>query len=149
MKKSVLPISAALALLVLAGCQQKATVVGKWQGKSIELPPSTQSGEEAKMAELSKQMAEAFVKALEFEFKQDGTATMSAMGFSMNGKYTLAGNQVTFTPEAGQMIMGQKLESKDAKASTMTLSADGKQLVLEPQSPEQGKTILERKVEEK
>jgi hypothetical protein len=135
MKRQILPVSAALLLLALAGCQPKASVVGKWKGKEMTGMAASTPAEKT-----AKEFADKMIASLQFEFKPDGTATMGLMGFDLKGKYTVAGNQVTMTMEPNAMTSS----APPQPPMVLTLSPDGKTLTMAGQKGAPGQTVLER-----
>jgi hypothetical protein len=137
MSKPLLPIGTALLLLALAGCQAKPSVVGKWKGKSISgLPSGTET------EKMVKKMSEESVTKLELEFKGDGSAVIGGGGgTTVEGKYTLVGNQVTFTMDTSKIPNYPKGQPAP-KPVNLTLSADGKSLTMSGDNP--GVVTLEK-----
>jgi hypothetical protein len=59
------------------------------------------------------------------EFKNDGTMTLSTLGFSIQAKYSVSGNQVTLTMENGYT------DISSMPVGTSTFSISGDQLLMD------------------
>ena len=121
-KTTVLKSAAALVLalamvLCLAACGGSPQgVEGSWKLKSMEM-----AGMSFDIDELADSAGALGIDAsamdMSFNFKGDGTVTMSASGVSSEGTYTVSGSNVDVTFEGETMTM-----TFDTAAGTLTLS---------------------------
>ena len=121
-------VALAIALLGCSGATEKK-IVGKYKAQ-LTMPEGKKDDPSAPMA---KGFAEALVGSMSLEIKEGKAFTMTAMGFPIEGTWTLNGDKLTLTPTK-VMGMDPKTASKDSTSKSdepmeLTVSSDGKTLM--------------------